>query len=80
MDVGLAVGVRVGEAVGDGVTVRVFVGVGVCVRVGVAVVRVTGKENWEVLPFRSVLVAVTFGPCNDWLYVQLPSLVKTEPS
>ena len=64
--VGVAVGVRVRD--------------GVCVGIGVGVVRETGAENCEVLLLTSVLVAVTFGPLSGWPNVQLPSLVKTEPS
>jgi hypothetical protein len=76
--VGVAVGVLVRVTVLLGVAVRVAVGLGEGVGVGVG--RKKGAENAEVLLLMSVLVAVTCGPLTGPLNVQLPSLVKTEPS
>ena len=62
------------------VAVECVVGVAVVVPVGVGDVTENGAENSEVLLLMSVLVAVTCGPLSGPSNVQLPSLVKTEPS
>jgi hypothetical protein len=89
--VGLALRVAVGveELVGVALDVEIRVGVRVAVEVGIATVALgvgvgvsneNGAENSEVLLLMSVLVAVTCGPLSGPLKVQLPSVVKTEPS
>jgi hypothetical protein len=89
VEVALRVGVAVEELVGVSLDVGVRVGVRVAVDVGIATValgvgvwvnRENGAENSEVLLLMSVLVAVTCGPLSGPLKVQLPSVVKTEPS
>jgi len=74
VDVAVGVVVPVADAVGEAVSVPVGTGVG-----GVGV-REKGEENSDVLPFMSVLVAVTCGPLSGPSNDQLPSLVETEPS
>ena len=66
----VGVDVRVGDAVDEDVGLSV----------GVGDVTEKGAENSEVLLLMSVLVAVTCGPLTGPLNVQLPSLVKTDPS